>query len=111
LAKQPRATAIQNATSQPRRSTASIDRQNVHAARVAKAATSMSGSISRLCRKNPCEVTKTSPAATPARGPKSDAPSRNVAHAAVIAPIATGRLAAVSVIPPGPPPPATIVHG
>src|SRR5262245_30177739 len=108
LAKQAMATATQKATSQPRRSAASVDRQNAHAASVANATTSMAGSISRLCWKNPYEVTTIKPAARPARRAKSDAPSRNVANTAATA---TGRLAAVSVSPPPARATATMVHG
>lgn len=78
---------------------------------MAKATTSMSGRIVRLCWKNPWEVTSTSPAATPAREPKSDSPSRNVASAAVTAARAIGRLAAVSVIPPAARATAAMVQG
>src|SRR5262245_29732672 len=51
------------------------------------------------------------PAARPARRPKSDAPSRNVANTVATAATATGRLAAVSVSPPPARATATMVHG
>jgi hypothetical protein len=78
---------------------------------MANAATSMSGSISRLCWKNPYEVRTMRPDATPARRPKSEVPSRNVASTVATAATATGRLAAVSVSPPPVRATATIVHG